>query len=130
MEAGGFSKVSFSGKSDVVNAEFSGENKFNLALEMQELKLEVTGDTKGTISGTTTKSDIDITGSSKVNAEELATETLSCNIMGNSSLKIHVVKHLDAELMGSSKLIYSGSPVVGKQEATGLSKIKRRKNKS
>lgn len=73
-----------------------------------ELKLDISGTSKGTVEGNISKVKIEVSGSSKLNGIDLITNYADTNVLGASSLSLNVNTELKAYLNGESTLTYTG----------------------
>ena len=80
----------------------------NVKFVSDDLKIESSGTVSGTIEGSTIAAKIEVSGRSKLNCIALLTTYTEANIMGASSLSIHVSEELKAYVNGDSILSYKG----------------------
>ena len=89
---------------------------------------KLTVDTKGvstiTANGNLTHLNINLSGSHKINFQELKSQIVSLNTKGNSIVNINAQKSLDIKAKGISTIRYSGNPQSITKQVLGISNIK------
>jgi hypothetical protein len=88
-----------------------------LQLESCSVKLAGSGDVK--LKGRTAKLTVSVVGSGDVDARELAAVKVNIKDTGSGDVSVHAIDSLDALLMGSGDLRYSGTPSHVKVSAHG-----------
>lgn len=87
------------------------------------LSVDGSGASKVTIAGQTSKLTVDVSGATKVYADDLATENATTKASGASHIYVNVSGTLRADASGASHIVYSGSPTRVEKDASGASKI-------
>lgn len=88
--------------------------------------IESTGASKVNLSGQTAKLDIEITGASLVDAEQLQAVNVDINASGASKIAVNVSGELHSEASGASKIVYSGDPKTVDNHQSGASSISKK----
>lgn len=73
-----------------------------------------------TITGTSDKAKLKVTGAGHIVADEFEVNECSCNITGTGSINCFAVKKLGVSGLGSGKLVYRGNPVIDKSFMSNL----------
>lgn len=87
--------------------------------------ITLTGASRAEVHGITGELRADISGASKLDAEELWVNNLHINVSGASKAEVNVSDSLWAQAGGASKIEYHGNPAVLQSLSTGASKILR-----
>jgi hypothetical protein len=67
--------------------------------------------------------ELDASGASKINAENLKTVKVRADVSGASKAEVFVTDTLNADASGASKIIFSGEPKTVNKSASGASSI-------
>ncbi len=112
VEASGATKVTADGfKSDNFEADLSGASRLNLnKLETKKFTSEISGASKIEVTGKTVDLIADLSGASQVEAREFVTDTATIKASGASKVYVDVIKTLNAEVSGASRIYYLGNP--------------------
>ena len=92
-----------------------------------ELDIDCSGASKIVMDGQTKSMDLDGSGASKIDGAKMVCETAVVDLSGASSATVEVVKYLEVDLSGASKLYYNSS--VGRLEVddkSGGASLKKR----
>ena len=87
--------------------------------------ITLTGACHADIHGITDELRAEITGASKLDADDLWVKNLHINVSGASKAEVNVTDSLWAQAMGASEIEYQGNPSVQQSMSLGASKIKR-----
>ena len=88
--------------------------------------INTTGASKVKLSGQTAKLDIEVTGASTVDAEQLTAAVADIQANGASKINVNVSEELHSEASGASKIIYSGDPKTVDNHQSGASSISKK----
>lgn len=98
---------------DQLSVEASGMGKLTLGkLQLNGLVVKISGSGSVTASGQTGFLDIDMSGASRLAAEDLQTPNAKARISGSGEALIWVTQSVEAHLSGSSSLRYYGLPTL------------------
>ena len=86
--------------------------------------ITLSGASKAEVHGITDELHANITGASKLDAEDLWVKNLHINVSGASKAEVNVTDSLWAQASGASKIEYHGTPTVLQSVSVGASKIK------
>jgi hypothetical protein len=89
----------------------------------ESLTVDSSGASKITLSGTTNKLSVDISGATKVEAVDLKAVDAELEASGASSIDVFATGSLSADASGASKISYSGSPKNVDRNTSGASSI-------
>lgn len=92
----------------------------------ESFAIESTGASKVSLSGETAKLDIDITGASLVDAEQMKAGDVDVKASGASKINVNVSGELHTEASGASRIVYSGEPRSIDNHASGASSISKK----
>ncbi len=76
------------------------------------------------IKGTGEKAKFDVTGSGDIDANDFVTKSAEAQTTGSGNINCHATESLDAHIMGSGDIRYSGNPPSVKSKAMGSGEIK------
>lgn len=110
---------------DVVSVDASGSNDISITginNESISIKLDGSGDLN--ISGNTKKFDAVLSGSNKLYAKKLRSETTHISIAGSSDASVYASKDLDIDISGVGDIIYYGNPKTILKKISGIGEIK------
>lgn len=93
-------------KANQLRLELSGASKATLTLDVQALITEISGASKVTLTGQATKHDAEMSGAINLNALGLTTTTTSIELSGASKATINSTNKINADLSGASSLSY------------------------
>jgi len=88
-------------------------------------EISISGASSVDITGNVPTLKAEITGASKLDAEELIVSDLHLNVSGASKAEVNVTKQLWAQASGASKIRYKGNPEVQQSLCIGASSIKK-----
>ena len=87
--------------------------------------INLTGASHADVHGLTDELRAEITGASKLDADDLWVKNMRINVSGASKAEVNVTDSLWAQANGASKIEYKGNPAVQQSISLGASKIKR-----
>lgn len=88
----------------------SGSGDIQLDISSQSVELDISGSGQIALSGRSETLDIELSSSGNCQAAKLESNEVKADVSGSGNCMLHVVKSLEAELSGSGKIVYSGSP--------------------
>lgn len=131
----GFSDISTivaSGGSDIyiidslqaksLQINLSGASRFSGLVHLEDLKIDLSGASQMTITGSSAAANLTASGASDLSASKMIVQDCIARISGTSDVKISVSRSLNANASGSSNFYYTGKPNTT-ISATGGSKI-------
>lgn len=109
---------------DIDELQTSGASNVTLNdLKNGGLSVDSSGASKIRITGQTEKLVVDVSGSTKVDAEDLTAENATIEASGASCVNVNVTRNLRAEASGASRIVYAGSPKDIVKKTTGGSSV-------
>ena len=109
---------------DIEKVEAAGVSSVTLSnIKNSDLAIEGSGASKITISGETSKLGVDVSGATKVFADELVAEDAVIDASGASQISVNVTGEINSDLSGASRVVYSGSPTSVQTQSSGGSHI-------
>ena len=91
-------------------------------LKGKALKVQLSGASNATLSGTVDDLQLECSGASQVHATGLDVQVAKVEASGASAAEVKATKELDARASGASTIRYEGSPAL-KVSATGASSV-------
>ncbi len=91
-----------------------------------ELKLESNGASSITVDGSVTNLEANLSGTTRLNATSLHTETARVLLNGASYADVTVTESLDASVSGAGVLTYGGNPKLVEKNVNGVGRIQSR----
>jgi hypothetical protein len=123
----GASKVYIHGFTDEeqVRLSFSGASKLEIGeINADKLILDFSGAAKANLAGHVGKLEIETSGASHINVEELYARDVDVGSSGASHIQVNAQKTLKVNASGASKITYLGRPIVSK-DVSGASFVRR-----
>lgn len=115
MSAGNL-KVEITGASNLTgDISYSGEGTF-----------KIMGASRAVLEGSGNGAKVELAGASQAKLANLTLRRVDLKCVGASSAQINVSDDLNVNLVGASRLDYSGNPVIGKIQVAGASSINHR----
>jgi hypothetical protein len=93
----------------------SGSGKIKMDLEAGKLKTILDGSGKIALTGSTSKHDIKINGSAKINAFDFLTKKTSIVINGSGNSELNASDEMVVKINGSGKVRFKGKPKINQQ---------------
>ncbi len=116
-------KVLISTKS-LNEVDLSGACKINIEnIETDNFRMDVSGASKGVLSGTVENLNLDLSGATKLNTVELIAQNLNIDMSGASKLKVYCENSLTVDGAGASKITVYGNPKTTKTDFSGASSV-------
>jgi len=111
-------------KDGVLTLRGEGDHSAKVVISVPSLdELNMTGACKVDIDGAVENLRADISGASRLDAEDLSVQDLHINVSGASKAEMSVTGTLWAQASGASKIIYHGDPQVSQRLCIGASCI-------
>jgi hypothetical protein len=137
LQTADFEKIDLSGavkfnlhkglKNEKFTIEASGASKLTLdSLQIDDLKLYLSGATKAELSGRVKNTLYDLSGASKINANELISNKVEIDASGASYVTCHATETLTGEISGASNVVFSGEPTTNDIDISGAGKVSRK----
>jgi len=123
----GAAKVFINGFTDEeqVQLSFSGASKVDISeINADKLILDFSGASKAILAGHVGKLEIETSGASHVNVEELYARDVDVSSSGASYIQVNAQKSLQVNASGASKITYKGRPNINK-DVSGASFVQR-----
>ncbi len=112
---------------ELVDLNVSGATSATVSgVKTESLKLDASGASKIKISGEVKNLNANASGASGIDAENLKTENAEVEASGASSATVAPTGDLNANASGASGIIYAGEPKNIKQDASGMSSVKKK----
>jgi hypothetical protein len=92
----------------------------------KDAKFEATGASRIELTGTGANIVMKVSGASRAELGEFPVQNASLEISGASKAIINLNGKLDADVSGASKLLWSGSPIMGDIQTSGASTLRRK----
>ena len=109
---------------DIDNLQVSGAANVTLSgVKNPNLGINSSGAAKVTVSGETAKFAIDVSGATKIFANDLKAVDANIDGSGASYIETSVTGELRSDLSGASRVVYSGSPSNVVTETSGASRV-------
>ena len=127
FDISGASKLNLNGVFDDCSLDASGASNVYIEGKFGELDIDCSGASKIVMDGQAKSMDLDGSGASKIDGAKMVCETAVVDLSGASSATVEVVKYLEVDLSGASKLYYNSS--VGRLEVddkSGGASLKKR----
>lgn len=127
FDISGASKLNLNGVFDDCSLDASGASNMYIEGKFGELDIDCSGASKIVMDGQTKSMDLDGSGASRIDGAKMVCETAVVDLSGASSATVEVVKYLEVDLSGASKLYYNSS--VGRLEVddkSGGASLKKR----
>ncbi|QJD81529.1 head GIN domain-containing protein [Spirosoma rhododendri] len=109
---------------DQLTVSLNEASRLTADLDVQQLTVRLQAASSVTLRGKAQKADFQLDGASRVYAEQLRIAKADLTLNGASHATVDVTENLSASADGVSVITYSGSPVIDRQRAGGLSTIK------
>ncbi len=108
-----------------INVEIGGSGDIKMgSTTATDLKAAVLGSGNFEIKGTGEKAKFEITGSGDIDADAFITKSAEAQTTGSGNINCHATESLDAHILGSGDIRYSGNPPSVKSKAMGSGEIK------
>jgi len=109
---------------DIDNLDVSGAANVTVAgLRNDELSIDSSGASKIKIAGETAKLTVEVSGATKVDAEDLQAVNADVEASGASHVTVNVSDHLTTDASGASRVTYAGSPTSVQKKTSGASSV-------
>lgn len=111
-------------KSENVELELSGSSSCIISgIGVEQMKINLSGSSRAELVGNTKTLNTTLSGDSKLLDHFFNANKAYIKASGSSYIELTVVDELDVSLSGSSKMYYSGTPIIKNQQLSGDSKL-------
>jgi hypothetical protein len=112
---------------NIERVETTGAAKVTASgIKNDSFSISTTGASKVYLTGETASLDIDVTGASLVDAEQLNATIANIQASGASKINVNVSGELHSEASGASRIVYSGDPKTIDNHQSGASSISKK----
>lgn len=112
---------------DIDSLDVSGAAKVSLVDAKNEgINIDSSGAAKIKVAGETAKLTVDVSGASRVDAEALKADSAVVDASGASHVDVSVVRSLQTDASGASKITFSGTPAELITKKSGASSVSQR----
>jgi hypothetical protein len=112
---------------NIERVETTGASKVTASgIKNDSFSINTTGASKVYLTGETANLDIDVTGASVVDAEQLNAAIANIQASGASKINVNVSGELHSEASGASRIVYSGDPKTVDNHQSGASSISKK----
>jgi hypothetical protein len=112
--------------SDRLDTDVSGASRLDGSVETGDVRFQLSGASRVTLSGKGQKMTLGASGASQANLEEFAVTEAKVELSGASRATVNVTGKLDVNVSGASNLRYTGNPALGSVQSSGASTIQPR----
>lgn len=123
LEVSGAAKADADVKSSDLSAKCSGSSNGKIAFTGNICRLEASGASKLTTSGTAREGTLNVSGASKIEAEQLVVDIARIRASAASQATIHVKNELNAEASAASSIRFRGNPKIKNLNTSAASSI-------
>jgi hypothetical protein len=129
IEINGSGKIITAGSihSEKLSLQINGSGDFNGSLYGKNMITTINGSGRVVLSGKTQFHEVEINGSGDLLADSLMVENYELSIRGSGDASIQAISKLNAEVIGSGNITYSGQPVV-QTKITGSGDVRKISN--
>lgn len=125
IDMNGETKGKLNLKGKYLDLESNGFVDVEIESDYEQSRIGVNGFSKIQFVGTSATTIMEVTGDSKLSAEEFTSQELFLKVSGgNEKFEIAVSEKLDVEISGENTVIIIGSPQIVRQQVTKGSKLK------
>jgi hypothetical protein len=125
IEINGETKGKLNMKGKHIDFLSTGFNNVEISSDFEQSRIEVTGYSEIKLAGSSLFTVMDISGESKISAEEFTSQELYLKVSGmNKKIETTVSSKLDVEISGENTVVINGSPEIIHQDVTKGSKLK------
>ncbi len=126
IEVSGVSKIQLYGDTEQLKLEISGASKGFFVMENKTLtfaNIEISGSGKGTFEGKAIRSLLDISGTADFEGMKFRVETMKAVITGVAKARVNVLGSLEPEVSGAAKLRYNGNVTLRNVNISGAAQM-------
>ena len=106
-----------------LDLELSGASLLRGRIEAGDLRLDASGASRLQLEGGGRDARLELSGASEADLWDFSLQNVEVDISGASTARVQPAGRLDAEASGASRVLYSGSPVLGRIELSGSSTV-------
>lgn len=108
LEVSGASKVTFNGKSSMMEGDFSGAARFEGDIYADKCDIECSGAANARMEGAAKTMEIDGSGACSINAKDFVADKVNISLSGACNAKVHATKILMHDISRTCKMTYYG----------------------
>jgi hypothetical protein len=109
---------------DIESVEASGASNVSVTgITNSSLEIDASGNSKVKVDGETGEVNVDVSGSSAVDANALRADIATVDSSGASRVNVFAAKRLTSSASGASTVMYSGNPANVEKSSSGASRI-------
>lgn len=129
IEINGSGKILTAGSihSEKLSLRINGSGDFNGSLYGKNMSTTINGSGKIALSGKTQFHEVEINGSGNLLADSLIVDQYQLSLRGSGDASVQAISKLNAEVIGSGNITYTGQPEV-KTQITGSGDVRKRSN--
>lgn len=112
---------------DIQRVQSSGAAKITASgINNDAFSIDTSGASKVSVSGETSRLDIDVSGASNIDTEQLSAVNVNIDSSGASKVAVNAVNELHTQASGASRITYTGDPKTIDNHASGASSISKK----
>jgi hypothetical protein len=125
LDVAGASQIRLGLSAGRLRLKVAGASKLSGELRAETGDIHVVGASRIGLRGDMEDAQIDVAGASRLDMDDFTVRNAGIKLAGASRCRVNVAGKMDAELLGASRLVYGGSPVIGNIRAMGASHLTR-----
>ncbi len=103
--------------------ELSGASGLRGRIEAGDVRLRVSGASRVQLTGSARDTRLELSGASEADLLDFPVRDAVADVSGASTARVHPRGRLEVEASGASRVLYGGSPAMGRVELSGASSI-------
>jgi len=111
-------------RTDIFEANLSGQGSFNLTIDCNYFKADMSGTGTFRVCGKAKEAKVEVSGVGGYKAYNLITRTTNIDVEGVGKSEVYASELLDAELSGVGSIRYKGNPKTKDFKVDGIGSIK------
>lgn len=112
---------------DIANISSSGASRFRVMdVKNQKMKIEASGASSFDIAGETIALDLDLSGATKIDTEQLRAARVRISLSGAGKANVFASEELDAVVSGAGSVTYAGNPKSVKKNVSGVGSVSKK----
>jgi len=102
----------------------SGAVSFRIVdVKNSKMKIAASGASSFDIAGETTVLDVDLSGATKIDAENLRAQRVKISMSGAGKATVYAAEQLDADVSGAGNVTYAGNPKTVNKKVSGVGSV-------